>query len=97
MSCWERIKRFSFNDRLAWRAHNPFMVVSTNEAVIKDHNDIWNDPFADWLRELVMALESAHEKRLARLRAECEQSPARTTAKAPALQHECDRDFSKGR
>ncbi|WP_369720164.1 hypothetical protein AB8Z38_23550 [Bradyrhizobium sp. LLZ17] len=37
--------------------HNPFLVASTSEDVIKDHNDIWGDQFSSWLFDFVNALQ----------------------------------------
>jgi pimeloyl-ACP methyl ester carboxylesterase len=39
---------------------NPFVVARTTQAVIRDHNDIWNDLFSLWLVDLILSLEKRH-------------------------------------
>jgi hypothetical protein len=40
--------------------HNPFIVARADSELIKDHNDIWNKEFSDWLTELITALQELH-------------------------------------
>lgn len=37
---------------------NPFIVAETTPAIIKDHNDIWNEQFRNWLVSLIESLQS---------------------------------------
>ncbi|UIN34005.1 hypothetical protein [Methylobacterium oryzae] len=41
--------------------NNPFIVAQTDETIIKDHNDIWNDDFTSWMTEIIQGLEQRHE------------------------------------
>lgn len=38
--------------------NNPFIVARTTPDIIKDHNDIWNDDFRDWLTEFIASLRN---------------------------------------
>jgi hypothetical protein len=42
--------------------YNPFIIASTTEDIIRDHNDIWNDDFRKWLRHFIEAVEAEHRR-----------------------------------
>jgi len=38
--------------------YNPFIMARTTPDIIKDHNDIWNDDFRDWLTAFIASLKT---------------------------------------
>ncbi|MCK1574072.1 hypothetical protein [Bradyrhizobium sp. 174] len=55
--CFARVPKTAFLGLAESYPHNPFLVASTSEKVIKDHNDIWGEQFRDWLFDFINALQ----------------------------------------
>jgi hypothetical protein len=46
------------------QARNPFLIAQTTSDIIKDHNDIWNPKFSNWLFAYINQLGQQHRPRL---------------------------------
>jgi hypothetical protein len=59
---------------------NPFLIARTTSDIIKDHNDIWNKTFSDWLFAYVNELGNQRRPRLLD-----KQAQERLSAPKPAI------------
>jgi hypothetical protein len=64
---------------------NPFLIARTTSDIIKDHNDIWNDNFSEWLFAYVNELGNQRRPRLLDKEAKERVSAAKLTPTKPSI------------